>query len=163
MLNAPPQERSRDIAAPSPILDHIVIDVREKIDAAAQCFARLGFQLTPRGEHTLGSHNHLAVFATDYLELLGFGAGGVARAELQPFPIGLNGLVFKAADAERIHAHARAAGLPILPVQSLWRPVTLPRTREKGIKGQKRATRAFAPPASIRNRCRWAGFISAST
>ena len=125
MLNTPPQERRRDIAAPSPNLDHIVIDVREKIDAAAQCFARLGFQLTPRGEHTLGSHNHLAVFATDYLELLGFGAGADARSELEPFPIGLNGLVFKTADAEQIHDHARAAGLPILPVQSFSRPVTL--------------------------------------
>ena len=151
------------MAGPTPDLDHIVIDVREAIDAAAERFAELGFALTPRGHHTLGSSNHLAIFATDYLELLGFGAGGPVRAELQPFPIGLNGLVFKAADAERIHAHARAAGLPILPVQSLWRPVTLPRTRDKGIKGQKRATRASARPASTRRRWRWAAFISAST
>jgi len=34
-------------------------------------------------------------------------------------------LVFKAADAERIHREARAAGLPILPVRSFSRPVTL--------------------------------------
>src|SRR6516164_2270343 len=47
------------------------------------------------------------------------------RAELQPFPIGLNGLVFKTSDAERIHREAHAAGLPVLPVQSLSRPVTL--------------------------------------
>jgi len=79
------------VAPPSPILDHIVIDVRHRIDEAAQCFAALGFQLTPRGHHTLGSSNHLAMFATDYLELLGFGAGGASRDELQSFPIGLNG------------------------------------------------------------------------
>ena len=113
------------MAPPSPFLDHIVIDVRHRIDEAEQCFAALGFQLTPRGHHTLGSSNHLAMFATDYLELLGFGAGGASRDELQPFPIGLNGLVFKADDAERIYRHALAAGLPIRPIQSFSRPVTL--------------------------------------
>jgi hypothetical protein len=114
------------VAPPSAILDHIVIDVRDRIDEAAERFAALGFQLTPRGHHTLGSSNHLAMFATDYLELLGFGAGGASRAEIQPFPIGLNGLVFKAEDADQIHQHAQAAGLPILPVQAFSRPVALP-------------------------------------
>ena len=110
---------------PSPILDHIVIDVRDRIDEAAQRFAELGFQLTPRGHHTLGSSNHLAMLATDYLELLGFGPGGASRAEIAAFPIGLNGLVFKADDAESIYRHALAAGLPVQPVQSFSRPVTL--------------------------------------
>ena len=50
---------------PSPILDHIVIDVRDRIDEAALRFGALGFQLTPRGYHSLGSSNHLAIFATD--------------------------------------------------------------------------------------------------
>ena len=113
------------MAPPSPILDHIVIDVRDRIEEAAQQFLALGFRLTPRGHHTLGSSNHLAMFATDYLELLGFGAGGASRAEIQPFPIGLNGLVFKADDAERMYQHALGAGLPIQPVQSFSRPVTL--------------------------------------
>ena len=110
---------------PAPVLDHIVIDVRDRIDEAAQCFLRLGFTLTPRGQHTLGSSNHLAMFATDYLELLGFGQGGANRPELAPFPIGLNGLVFKADDADRVYREALAAGLPIQPVQSFSRPVTL--------------------------------------
>ena len=110
---------------PTPILDHIVIDVRDRLDEAARRFSELGFQLTPRGHHTLGSSNHLAMFATDYLELLGFGPGGGTRAEIEPFPVGLNGLVFKADDAERIYQHALAAGLPIQPVQSFSRPVTL--------------------------------------
>ena len=109
----------------APILDHIVIDVRDRIDEAARRFGELGFQLTPRGHHTLGSSNHLAMFATDYLELLGFGSGGATRAEIESFPIGLNGLVFKADDAERIYQHALGAGLPIQPVQSFSRPVTL--------------------------------------
>src|SRR5215471_4390848 len=102
------------MALPPPVLDHVVIDVRDRMDEAARVFAALGFHLTPRGHHTLGSMNHLAMFATDYLELLGFGAGGVARPELEPFPIGLNGLVFKTADADVVYTHAKDARLPIL-------------------------------------------------
>ena len=110
---------------PPPVLDHVVVDVRDRMDDAAASFAALGFHLTPRGHHTLGSMNHLAMLATDYLELLGFGEGGASRPELAPFPVGLNGLVFKAADADAVHAHAAGAGLPILPVQSFSRPVEL--------------------------------------
>jgi catechol 2,3-dioxygenase-like lactoylglutathione lyase family enzyme len=113
------------VPLPPPVLDHVVIDVRDRMEEAARTFAVLGFQLTPRGHHTLGSMNHLMMFATDYLELLGFGAGGASRPELAPFPLGLNGLVFKTVDADAVHAHAEAAGLPILPVQSFSRPVEL--------------------------------------
>jgi len=115
---------------PPPVLDHVVIDVRDRMDEAARVFAALGFTLTPRGHHTLGSMNHLAMFQSDYLELLGFGAGGAGRPELAPFPVGLNGLVFKTADADVVHAHARDAGLPILPVQAFSRPVELDGTRQ---------------------------------
>jgi hypothetical protein len=110
---------------PSPVLDHAVIDVRERMDEAARVFAGLGFTLTPRGYHTLGSMNHLMLFGADYLELLGFADGGTARPELAPFPIGLNGLVFKTDDADRVYAHAAGAGLPILPVQSFSRPLEI--------------------------------------
>lgn len=110
---------------PSPVLDHVVIDVRDQIDEAARRFSALGFQLTPRGRHTLGSVNHLAMFTTDYLELLGFGEDGATRLEIAPFAVGLNGLVFKTTDAEAVHRQAEAAGLPVLPVQAFSRPVTL--------------------------------------
>jgi hypothetical protein len=110
---------------PSPVLDHVVIDVRDRIDDAMQRFSSLGFVLTPRGHHTLGSVNHLAMFATDYLELLGFGEGGATRTEIARFPTGLNGLVFKTADADSVHQHAAAAALPVLPVQAFSRPVAL--------------------------------------
>ena len=113
------------MAAPPPVLDHVVIDVRDRIDEAARCLKSLGFQLTPRGRHTLGSVNHLAMFATDYLELLGFAEDGATRAEITRFPIGLNGLVFKAADADAVYRQAAGARLPILPVQSFSRPVVL--------------------------------------
>ena len=121
----PPERWSFTMTPPAPVLDHVVIDVRDHIDEAMRCFSALGFQLTPRGHHTLGSVNHLAMFATDYLELLGFGAGGANRTEIARFPAGLNGLVFKTNDADLVHRHAAAAGLPILPVQSFSRPVTL--------------------------------------
>jgi Glyoxalase-like domain len=110
---------------PSPVLDHVVIDVRDHIDEAMRCFTSLGLVLTPRGHHTLGSVNHLAMFATDYLELLGFGEGGITRTEIARFPAGLNGLVFKTADADSVHRHAEAAALPVLPVQTFSRPVAL--------------------------------------
>jgi hypothetical protein len=111
------------VALSPPVLDHVVVDVRDRMNEAARIFAALGFHLTPRGYHTLGSMNHLAMFRADYLELLGFGAGGASRPELAPFPVGLNGLVFKTEDADVVHTHASAAGLPILPVQSFSRPV----------------------------------------
>ena len=112
------------MAALSPVLDHVVIDVRDRVDEAMRCFQSLGFRLTPRGRHTLGSVNHLAMFATDYLELLGF-AGDAIRPEIMRFPVGLNGLVFKTGNADSVRAQAAAAGLPILPVQSFSRPVAL--------------------------------------
>jgi catechol 2,3-dioxygenase-like lactoylglutathione lyase family enzyme len=118
------------VPLPSPVLDHVVIDVRDRMDEAARTFAGLGFALTPRGHHTLGSMNHLAMFRADYLELLGFGEGGASRPELAPFPIGLNGLVFKTDDADVVHAHALNAGLPILPVQAFSRPVELAGARQ---------------------------------
>jgi catechol 2,3-dioxygenase-like lactoylglutathione lyase family enzyme len=110
---------------PSPVLDHVVIDVRDQIDEAMRRFSALGFQLTPRGRHTLGSVNHLLMFTTDYLELLGFGESGATRLEIARFPAGLNGLVFKTTDAEAVYREAEAAGLPVLPVQAFSRPVDL--------------------------------------
>src|SRR5207248_7147137 len=49
---------------------------------------------------------------------------GADRPELAPFPIGLNGLLYKTADAETTNAQANLAGLPILPVQAFSRPVS---------------------------------------
>jgi hypothetical protein len=113
------------VTSPPPVLDHVVIDARDRIGEAEQCFTSLGFLLTPRGRHSLGSVNHLAMFTTNYLELLGFGEHGPARPELVPFPVGLNGLVFNTTDADLVHRQAAAAGLPVLPVQSFSRPLTI--------------------------------------
>lgn len=110
---------------PNPTLDHVVIDARDRMDEAVRIYQALGFQLTPRGYHTLGSINHLAIFGTNYLELLGFGDGGAARPELAPFPIGLNGLVFKTDDAEATFQQAQQAGVPALPANAFSRPLEL--------------------------------------
>lgn len=106
-------------------LDHIVVDARDRIDDAAATYTALGFQLTPRGHHTLGSSNNLAIFATNYLELLGFGQSAAARPELAAFPIGLNGLVFKTDNAEDTAARAQRAGLAATPARAFSRPVEL--------------------------------------
>ena len=71
---------------PVPTLDHVVVNVRDRIDAAAETYRRLGFTLTPRGYHTLGSMNHLAMFGTDYLELIAVKPGDDSRSELLSSP-----------------------------------------------------------------------------
>ena len=53
------------------LIDHIVVDVRDRMAEGAACFRKLGFQLTPMGRHSLGSTNHLAILGRHYLELLG--------------------------------------------------------------------------------------------
>ena len=50
-----------------PTLDHVVINTRDRMDEAEALYERLGFHLTPRGHHTLGTINHLAIFGTEYL------------------------------------------------------------------------------------------------
>ena len=52
---------------PLATLDHVVINARDDMDHAADVYRRLGFTLTERGYHSLGSMNHLAMFGTDYL------------------------------------------------------------------------------------------------
>jgi glyoxalase-like protein len=109
------------------VLDHVVVDVREDLDAAASLFRRLGFSLTARGYHTLGSANHLAIFRSNYLELLGWEHGTQdVRAELLRYPVGLNGVVFRADDAGRLCTALREDGLPAQDPLTFSRPVRLP-------------------------------------
>ncbi|MDF3887086.1 VOC family protein [Cupriavidus basilensis] len=112
-----------------PLLDHVVVNVHERLDDAASRYRRLGFQLTPRGHHSLGSSNHLAIFDTDYLELLGFEAGKATtgRGDLLAEPRGLTGLVFKSADSTGLHREILARGLEVEgPPREFTRPVELP-------------------------------------
>ena len=50
-------------------VDHVVVLVRD-LDRARDAYSRMGFTLTPRGYHTLGSQNHCIMFGRDYIELL---------------------------------------------------------------------------------------------
>lgn len=109
----------------TPTLDHVVVNVHRGMDEAAAAYRRLGFTLTPRGQHSLGSVNHLAIFGTDYLELIGLPATGGGRQDLLDWPRGLNGLVWGSEDADATHAAIVAAAVPVLPAQSFTRPVEL--------------------------------------
>lgn len=114
---------SIDTITPSARIDHLVINVRDDLDAAEARYRRLGFRLTPRGHHTLGSSNHLAIFGTNYLELLGFPPGqGHRRPELLEHPLGLSGLAFRADDAARQQARLQTAGVNVSPVRHFSRP-----------------------------------------
>ena len=109
-------------------LDHIVFNTRDSTDAVADLFARLGFQVGARGFHTLGSINHTIVFATDYLELLGYppGAPPAKRPELVQRPLGLMATVLNTPDADATRTELVDAGLSPRPVQAFSRPVDLP-------------------------------------
>src|ERR1700761_9011596 len=97
---------------PVPTLDHVVVNARDQIDPAADTYRRLGFTLTPRGYHTLGSINHLAMFGTDYLELIAVRPGDTSRREIMTAPLGLNGLVFGTEDATATYEALRQGGIP---------------------------------------------------
>lgn len=111
---------------PIPTLDHVVINVRDRIDEGAETYRRLGFTLTPRGYHTLGSMNHLAMFGTDYLELIAAQPGDTKRPEIMEAPEGLNGLVFGTEDSAATYAALKQAGVPVFPPGEFSRPVALP-------------------------------------
>ncbi len=108
---------------PTPVLDHIVVNVHQRMDEAQQLFTRLGFALTPRGYHTLGSINHLAIFATDYLELIALPQSASGRQDLLGWPMGWNGVVFNTEDAAGLQATLNAAGVPAGPPNDFSRPV----------------------------------------
>ncbi|WP_410015563.1 VOC family protein [Sodalis sp. C49] len=110
-----------------PVVDHAVINVAGKLDETQRLFTLLGFQLTPRGHHSLGSSNHLAIFGENYFELLGFEAGNAdKRQDLWNAPLGLTGLVWKTTDADAVYRHLQSVGLAGDPPASFFRPVTLP-------------------------------------
>jgi hypothetical protein len=106
------------------VLDHAVIDVRDALDAAAVSLERLGFQVTPPSENSLGSINRLCVFGSTYLEALAVGprAAGEQRNRMTG-PIGGNGLVFHTEDAEATAAALRERGIATGEVRAFSRSV----------------------------------------
>lgn len=108
---------------PLPTLDHVVINVRDRLDEAEALYRRLGFHLTPRGHHTLGSMNHLAIFGTDYLELIAVPPGKTDRNDILAYPAGLNALVFGCEDSDALYATLSGIGAPIQTPNDFARPV----------------------------------------
>ncbi len=107
-------------------LDHLVLNTHYDIDAAAALLQALGFTLTPRGHHTLGSVNHLVVFPGGYLELIGQPRhSDKVRQEILDSPLGLDGLVYAVDDVPACHDAWQALGLQVQPVQHFSRPVEL--------------------------------------
>ena len=108
-----------------PRICHVTVDVGDRLEEAARRYRALGFNLTPRPRsHSLGSANHFAMFAPEYIELLSPGSG--ARPDLAGYPVGLNGLVFAMEGAEALHEDLLARGLPVQSVQRFSRAVDLP-------------------------------------
>lgn len=106
-------------------LDHVVINTLKSMDAAADLFVALGFTLTPRGHHSLGSINHLMMTPGPYLELVGVPDTGLQRQEVLDSPFGLNGLVLRTTDADATRDGLAAAGFaPVGPVD-FSRPVEI--------------------------------------
>ncbi|MDP2331098.1 MAG: VOC family protein [Reyranella sp.] len=111
---------------PVPTLDHVVINARDDMDHAADVYKRLGFTLTERGYHSLGSMNHLAMFGTDYLELIAVPKGATTgRMDLLTFPLGLNGLVFGSEDSAITYSELTKVGVPVEPPVEFTRPVKI--------------------------------------
>lgn len=118
--------REVEVSYPMPVLDHIVVNVHQRMDEAEAAFRGLGFNLTPRGYHTLGSINHLAIFATDYLELIALPEDATGRKDLLAWPMGWNGVVFNTEDAETLSAQLRANGVEASLPNDFSRPVPVP-------------------------------------
>lgn len=105
-------------------LDHAVLRV-ENLDRAAEDFADMGFTLSPRGVHSLGTQNHCLMFGFDYLELLWI-PPGVAP----PFYAGapgdgesVVGLALKTDNANAVRDAWGKAGLHPDEVLAFSRPV----------------------------------------
>ena len=102
----------------------MVIAVRD-LDAAAASFTALGFTLTPRGFHSIGSQNHCIMLGSTYVELL---AAPVPhpwldyyRAFLERHGDGLAAIALATDDADRSYAELKERGAR--PPMDLSRPV----------------------------------------
>ena len=107
-------------------IDHAVIAVRD-LDAAAASFTSLGFTLTPRGFHSIGSQNHCIMLRSTYIELL---AAPVAhpwldyyRAFLDRHGDGLAAVALSTDDAEATYQQLKRQGVPAGEPMDLSRPV----------------------------------------
>jgi len=106
-------------------IDHAVILVRD-LERARASFARMGFTLTPRGVHSLGSQNHCIMFERDYLELLAVPRPHPALQAFSDFLAhgeGLAALALATDDAGGLRAEFAADGIGADAPLDFARPV----------------------------------------
>jgi len=114
--------------APISGIDHVVVAVHD-LERARAVYARLGFTLTPRGFHTLGSQNHCIMFERDYLELLALPKSHPATQYYADFLAkgdGLAAIALATGDAVAAHAALRKNGIEAEEPLDFARPVELP-------------------------------------
>lgn len=109
-------------------VDHLVI-LSNDLDVGQSQYEALGFKLTPRGHHTMGSANHCAMFGDDYIELLGIPPqANVAppfRRFLESGGPGLGGIALRTDDAVAAREELLADGMEPGEVRDFSRPVDL--------------------------------------
>lgn len=104
--------------------DHLVVMLRDELEARSAGFEAAGYCLSAPGYHNLGSMNRLIVLSSSYIELLGWPAGTEPkRKEIAQQPLGLDALVFRSEDAQADHARLQKAGFDVQPVSYLERPL----------------------------------------
>jgi hypothetical protein len=99
------------------VVDHAVIVVRD-LEAAAASFRGLGFTLTPRGRHSIGSQNHCIMFGSTYIELLAAPKPHPWLDYYRGFGEGLAAIALSTDDAD-----AASRDLGAKPPMDLSRPV----------------------------------------
>ena len=106
-------------------LDHVVILVRD-LARAHDTYQRLGFTLTPRGYHSLGSQNHCIMFGRDYLELMALPKPHPAFQYFSDFLAqgeGVGAIALATNDAAGAYAEITRAGIAADAPLTLSRPV----------------------------------------
>jgi catechol 2,3-dioxygenase-like lactoylglutathione lyase family enzyme len=106
-------------------VDHAVILVRD-LDRARETYRRMGFTLTPRGFHSLGSQNHCIMFGRDYLELMALPKPHPAFAYFSEFLArreGVGAIALASGDAAAARAGLLRAGVAAEAPLALSRPV----------------------------------------
>ena len=95
------------------------------LDAAAASFAALGFTLTPRGRHSIGSENHCIMFGSTYIELLVAPAPHPWLDYYRAFGEGLAAIALSTGDADATYVAWRAKGTK--------KPMDLARPVDRGV------------------------------
>lgn len=105
----------------------MVIAVND-LDAARAAFGRMGFAVTPRGYHSLGSQNHCVMFGDDYVELLAVPASHPATRHFSDFLVagdGLAALALRTDSAKGAYTELLWAGFEPSDPVDFSRPVML--------------------------------------